>query len=430
MSLGRLAQSPLLLLLSSTVLGQAILSAANLGVGLLLIRHASDIDYGHYVLVQTTLMLLTGLQGGWITGPLTVLASKQPEAERKQMIGAAYRGQQRLARLTALLALPLLLLLWTTGVLDQEKAALCAATVLAGWAVLEREYLRAILLIYTRAGAIVGADGVYVAVLLASVAAAVFWLPAPMAVWAVLGLAAAALAANLLARRSLARDPGWSQQGGEGIWREMRPLGLWAITGILVYWSFSQGYNYLLAARLDVQAVAAVAATRLLLMPVNLLTAGVKGVLVPLASRWLPQLGIPGLIRRLALLGLGILVPAALYCLLLWIFRDWVYQHLLQKQIAQRDLMLALWTGIFLLCMLRDTVQTVLFVRERFKLLTYLATINAVFSFAAMLLLMEHFGAPGAVMGILLGELLYTAGVMALLRRETKMATASPTMAG
>ncbi|TAL57463.1 MAG: hypothetical protein EPN84_13675, partial [Legionella sp.] len=77
-------------LFSSAVIDQAALSAANFLVGLLLIRHTSDADYGHYVLGFSTLLLLTGMQGAYIGGPLSVLAPRKTPEQRRLMLATLY----------------------------------------------------------------------------------------------------------------------------------------------------------------------------------------------------------------------------------------------------------------------------------------------------------------------------------------------------
>ena len=59
---------------SSAVVDQAVLSAANLLVGVLLIRRSTDLEYGWYVLVWNALLLLTALQNAFIGPPMVVLS--------------------------------------------------------------------------------------------------------------------------------------------------------------------------------------------------------------------------------------------------------------------------------------------------------------------------------------------------------------------
>ena len=73
-------------LFGSTVVSQAVVSAASLLVGLILIRRQSDAQYGYYVLVTVTLLLLTGLQAAFIQPSMVVRLARFDETE-SDMVG-------------------------------------------------------------------------------------------------------------------------------------------------------------------------------------------------------------------------------------------------------------------------------------------------------------------------------------------------------
>ena len=118
--------------------------------------------------------------------------------------------------------------------------------------------------------------------------------------WAICAMILASRAGELAARRRT--DPGlrWDAAAARPFWREMRPLGLWASFGAVTYWLFAQSYNYVLATRLDLTAVTAVNATRLVLMPVFVFTLGFNMLLTPVTANWLAKSGAAAMIRKLA----------------------------------------------------------------------------------------------------------------------------------
>lgn len=411
-------------LFSSAVIDQALLSAANFLVGLLLIRNCSDEDYGHYVLGFTALLLLTGLQGAYIGGPLAVLAPRQSPERKRQMLASLY---QQSGRWTTRIALGLAVLsggLGLAGLLSPLLAVLAAVYCAVAAFALQREYLRTGLMIYERPQAVLRADLVYVAVLLAGVAAAAL-LTRPAAPWAFAAMALAALAGAVLARRELARSPGLHGEELHGLWRELAPLGGWAMAGWLVYWSFSQGYNYVVAGTLDLAAVAALNAVRLLLMPANLMVTGIKQLLLPMAARWHQSLGLDSMLRRLLAFAAVVMLLSLIYFGLLWLLRDWVFAVLLKKQFADRDQMLLLWMLMFLLSGVRDLLMTALLVREQFRSMTGLSTVAALLSLLTCWLGTLHYGAAGAILGLVLGEAINLVGVLWLIARERRRTEAS-----
>lgn len=407
-------------LFSSAVVDQALLSAANFLVGLLLIRNCSDEDYGHYVLGFTALLLLTGLQGAYIGGPLSVLAPRQSPERKRRMLASLYHQS---GRWTGRAALGLALLCglsglvgWLAWPLATLGAVYCAVIAFA----LQREYLRTGLMIYERPQAVLRADLVYVALLVAGVAAAAL-LAEPAVPWAFAAMAAAALVGARLAHRELARAPGLHGEELPGLWRELAPLGGWAMVGTLVYWSFSQGYNYVVAGTLDLAAVAALNAARLLMMPANLMVSGIKQLLLPMAARWHQSLGLDPMLRRLLGFATAVMALSLIYFGLLWLLRDWVFAVVLKKQFADRDEMLLLWMLMFLIAGLRDLLMTGLLVRERFRSMTGLSSVSALFSLLTCWWGTQIYGPAGAILGLVLGETINLVGVLWLTVRERRL---------
>lgn len=420
----RWSQNPLLKFFSSAVLDQAILSAASFGVGLLLIRHTSDRDYGHYVLAQTAILLLISIHGAILGSPLLVTALKRDEAARRDMVGSL-NGQHRrlLGRAAAVTMLAGLALAGGFG-LDTALILLGGAFVVTAYTQLRRDFFRTVNLVYMRPQILLSADVLYVSVLLVGVLFAVFIGNSRAAFWALLALGAAAVAGSWPIDRSLARSPGWSGVHVTGIWREMLPLGMWASVGAMIYWTQSQGYNYLLAAKLDVSAVAAVAATRLLMQPVNLLTTGVKSLLIPMSSRWQTEGGMRLMMRNLALFSAGLGLLALIYELVLWLLRDWVLHTVLKKSIAGFDGLLLAWMVVVLLSLVRDMFQSALLIRERFRVLAVIAALSAVVSIGVIWYCLGSMGPAGALLGVVVGEIVNLAGVLLVavleLRKDTR----------
>ena len=409
----------MLRLFSGAVIDQAMLSAASLLVGLILIRHTSDADYGHYVLAQSAILLLLSVQGAFIGGPLLVLAPQKDAEEKRNMVGALFTFQRRVSLRAALAGLALVAVLAASAAFERQSLIVWAAFVASGWLMLNREYLREVLLIYTRPQVVLGADALYVTVLIASSAMAALY-ASPAAPYAVLGIGLAAYCGAALLKAAVQKDPGFSTAAPKKYLAEITPLGAWATAGAAIYWTFSQGYNYLLAVQLDLSAVAAVAATRLLLMPINLLTTGVRQLLTPMAGTWYQESGMGGLLYRLLAFMLGLTALALLYCGLLWATRDWLMVAVLHKVIADRDALLLLWGAIFVVGMMRGLIMTALYVRGRFSSLTWLALWSAVVALGLATLLTPSQGPRGALIGLLAGELFSVCGVLVLVWRECR----------
>ncbi len=389
-------------LLSSAVISQALLSAASFTIGLILIRSTTDTQYGYYVLASSAIFLLGSLQNAFFNPPLAIRLTRLDRLGRGELVGGLYRTQRRMLHTAGAIAVIGALGLWYAKVLDAHTGPLVLATVAAVTAILHREYFRMVLFAYHRPFDVLRTDMLYVVLMVAGVFVAILT-PAP-AVTTVFTLSLAAVASAIFLSQTLHRHEPWNIHGTQGILREIAPLAAWSTAGAAIHWVFSQGYIYLVAGTLDVAAVAAIAATRLLMMPVNLLSTGIGSLMLPLASRWLHQHGATLLLRRLSMFALALAAATLCYFAILWLLRDWIFAVVLKKQFAQRDELLMLWSAIFLVTVIRDQLAYLLVAQERFRILTLLTLVSAVISLTASYWGMRLFGTAGALVGVLIGE--------------------------
>ena len=406
-------------LLSTAVISQALLSAASFAVGLILIRSTTDVQYGYYILASNAILLLVSLQTGFFNPPLAIRMNQYDRKGRGALVGGLYRAQYRSLPVAGGIAILIALGLWYTHVLDAHTGPLVVVTVAAALAILHREYFRMVLFAHRRPQDVLRTDVFYVALMVGGVLAAVLT-PAP-AVTAIFTLSLAAMASGILLSQTLRRHEPWSSEGTQGILREIAPLAAWPTAGAAIHWTFSQGYIYLVAGTLDVAAVAAIAATRLLLMPVNLLSTGIGSLMLPLASGWLHRYGAPLLWRRLCLLALGLAAATLCYFAILWLLRDWIFATVLKKQFAQRDELLLLWGALFLVMVVRNQLAYLLAAQGRFRAQSLLTLACAVISLAASYWGMLRFGVAGALMGLLVGELISVIGIVILSFRNVAL---------
>jgi O-antigen/teichoic acid export membrane protein len=411
-------------LLSSAVVSQALLSAASFAIGLILIRSTTDHQYGYFVLASNAVLLLVSLQNAFCTPSLATRLGRLDRVQRGELVGGLYREQRRILPAAGAIVMLAALGLGFLQVLDFETAALVLATVAAALAILHREYFRIVLLALRRPHDVLRTDVSYVVLMVAGAVVATLT-PAP-AVTAILALGAAAVASGTLLARTLRRDEPWNTRPARGVLREIAPLAAWTTAGAAIHWSFSQGYVYLVAGTLDVAAVAALAATRLLLMPVNLLSTGIGSLMLPLASGWLHRYGPALLWRRLCVLAATVAATTLGYFALLWLARDWIFAVVFRKQFAQRDELLLLWGAVVLVMVLRIQLGYLLAAQGRFRALTLLTLVSAVTALAAGYVAMLQFGVAGALFGMLAGELINAVGIVGLSLRKVQQPLAAP----
>jgi O-antigen/teichoic acid export membrane protein len=405
------------------VLDQILLSGVNFVVGFLMIRYASDADYGRFVLAQSALVLLVSAQGAWLSGPMKIVAPRKSPETRRTMVGAIKISQGRFLRRASIVGLLVPVVGYLLGAWATTITLTIAATILASWTALHREYLRNVLLIYSRPQTMLRADLFYMAVLLAGIIPATLTRMPGTGVWAVVTLALAGWAGALAADRALGHDPGWTTGESSPFWREIRPLGLWSAVGAVIYWLFAQSYNYVLATRLDLTAVTNVNAARLVLMPVFVFTLGVNNLLLPIASSWLAEFGLRRLLRRLALLAIAITALDFCYFLPVWFVRGRLIHDLMHKTIGDQDRLLLLWATVAVIFLLREVLQAAMFALESVKSLVWLIGVSAAISLSLTWFGITWWGAAAALVGQVAGECFNLLGLALLLSRQVYLNT-------
>lgn len=414
-------------LLGSTLTSQIILSASSLLLGLLLIRYTDDLQYGYYILASSAILLLTSLHSAFLQAPIVIGVQSSSPVERASLVGDVYQEQRRVLHRTGIVAALLLGALWYAGVVEPRLALLILVTLIAAVAALQRNFFRLVLLAHRRPHDVLYTDIGFVILLMFGVFLAIR-APDP-STGSMLAIGIASAAGALLAARALWQLEPWKPAPRSRRLRDFAPLAAWSAAGAAVHWSFSQGYAYLAANALDVSAVAAIAATRLTMMPVNLLSTGIAALMLPITIGWLRDHRPSEVLRRLAYFALGIATVALGYFIVLWLGRDWLFANVLRKDFANRDLLLMLWAAVFLVMTARDQLIYLLVARQRFKQLTIIGTFSAIISLTACYLGMISFGVVGAPLGVLIGELINLCGVTALSLRHASTGIAAPACA-
>jgi O-antigen/teichoic acid export membrane protein len=415
-------------MISSAILSQALLSAGNFGVGLLLIRGTTHAEYGYYVLIITAVQLLVQLQQAFIQPALVRCLAGSDREARREFVGGAYREQRRWLLIFAATAGVVLFAIWYIDVLDSSTALIVLTAIFTVLAMLYREYFRLVLLAYRIPLKALQVDVFYVALL--CVGAYVATQSDSPARTAALTAGLAALVGGWLLSGMVRRHEGWVSEGNPHALAEVAPLGTWAVIGAGIHWTFAQGFIYIVAGTLSVNAVAAVSATRLLLMPVNLMSSGLGTMTFPTVSRWVNQHSVSDVFKRLSLLAVGTAGLGLIYVVIMWFFRDWIFAHVTKGQFEHRDTLLMLWSAIFLLMGVRDQMLYLPAACGRFRIMAWLTLATAIFSLITCYVCMRMFGVVGALVGVLCGESFNILGFIVLSLREIVLARSNHSAPG
>jgi O-antigen/teichoic acid export membrane protein len=401
--------------LAKGVISQGILSAANFAVTLILLRYASNDQYGYYVLVFSGVMIIASLQGA-LVGPAMVNRLNQlgPEG-RADLIGGLHAGQRWALRRVLGVCAACIAILWSVKKLDSATTWLTLVALTAAWTGLYRQFYRMVSNAYRNAAAALRGDLVYAALLLCGAALGIA--TAAPAIVTLIFMSLGSIAAGLQSSHLLWRNERWNVHATPRVWRNIAAVGIWPAAGTVAYWAYSQGYNYLIAGTINLTAVAALASTRTLMMPITLLSTGVSPLMLATVSAWLPEHGARATLRRVSLAAAGMAALAACYAALFWPLRDIIFGRLLHKSFAQRDL---------LLLVARDQLMNFLLARTRYRSLTALTVTSAIIALTTTFILIGHIGAAGAAIGVLVGEFANVLGLITLSRLEVRRQAADP----
>ncbi|HEY4215046.1 MAG TPA: hypothetical protein VGM84_26465 [Steroidobacteraceae bacterium] len=406
------------------VISQALLSAINLLTGLILIRGASQVQYGYYVLIVAGAPLLVQLQNSLVSPLLTSRVNVGSEEERKSYIGGLLRDERRLLVIVTLVGLLVCWLVWGFGGLRPETSVILVAGVIAAITTLFRDFSRMIVVTYRRPYDVLRADAVFAVLFVGGV-----WLSTltntPAALAAV-AMSVGAVVSGLLVVRALWRHDPWRTPGMPAAFTTSVRFGVWSATGAVIHWVFNQGYTYIVAARLDVSAVAAIAATRLLLSPLGVFSLGISSLMFSTSTLWLKHHGSRGLLRRVLVFAGGLSCASIAYFAVIWFLRDWIFLHVLKRDYAQRDLLLGIWSAIFFCTIIRDQIIFLLMARGQFKRLAGLTAFCAGLGLCVTFVAIGPYGAAGGLLGLLAGEIAHVVGVLVMTARDIRAEVGKP----
>jgi O-antigen/teichoic acid export membrane protein len=407
-------------LFSGAVLMQAMLSATSLAVGLILIRRTSDVEYSYYILVTNAILLLTQLQNAYIQPSVVFRVTDETGDARSRgvFIGGLYREQRQLFLWAALATLAVAVVAAVLGYMSWQLLLIVIAGIAAALFALFREFFRIVLLAHRRPNDVLRGDVVYVLILICGTLVASV-MPHAAAITAAF-LAAAGLVGGLRQRRYLAAVEAWDPQGSPQVLRQIFSVGLWAAVGAGIHWAFAYGYNYIVAGALSVSSIAAIAATRQLIMPVNLISTGIGTFMFPTVAAWLQRTAARVVFIRLAMLSAGLILMCSVWLVIAWIFRDWIFEVILKKEFEQRDSLMILWFAIAIAIVLRDQLAYLLYARAKFLALSNITLISAVVSLTFAYFALRKVGQVGALYGVLVGELIGVAGIVWLSMLELR----------
>ena len=382
---------------------QALLSALNFGAGIFLIRHVTKDVYGAYVQLFALGVLACAVIDSLVANAVANLSSRTPEADMPRVLANAHR----LARLmgVGLAAVAVLAMQWAQpdAVSGWARWAVSLTFGIYLAALAFRDFKRTLLYLVHRATDVLWLDGLYVA--LCVVAGAAPYAADRLSISTIfLGMALANAVAVVATRPvvALQATPGW--RALDQTLRTCWGIARWALPGIVVGWASTSGYLYVTGSTLGVGATAELNASRLMIMPLILITMAwhqmARADIARLVGQaeWLP---IRAFIGKSVLL---LYVPAAAYLVVLWGGYPWIKPMVVTAAYQAFDALLFAWLLYFAVYVVKFLGLGLLVGFEAYKPLFKLSVCTLALQMGLLWTLTPHWGMVSAIWVLTLTE--------------------------
>ncbi len=393
-----------------SVADQALISAANLGVGLLVMRTAPKAEYGLYGIGYVVVLLLVSLMASSLSHQMTVRVFDRPAAEQDGYAATMLFLQASVAAaVLGLVGAALLAVRWLA--LDLTAVGLGMAPVLlvavaAGVTASLQDFFRTYFYLHGAVRAFC-VDLVHVAGWILATVAGIRLAGAPPHIAALAAYGLAGLTAGALGQAWARLPLRAAAAAALPTLRETWSAGRWSMGGVVISFLQGQAHVYLLGALSGSVAVADVNAARLLLAPLTLLLGGVGRMLTPRLAR-LHASGADGAVRRLADLAAGGLLAAVLaYGVLVLLAKRWVIASLFPPAYRDIDALIVAWVAVFALQALATNRSTIIQVHQRFRALAVMLAWTAAAVVGLNLALIPSAGSLGSLIALACGQALF-----------------------
>jgi O-antigen/teichoic acid export membrane protein len=382
---------------------QALLSALNLIVGLVLIRLASKETYGLYAQLYVVGIFASTILDAIITSPLTTVAPGKPTSQRMQLFAQLQRLQCKLNAVLALLfGVGCGLMVYMTGT-NAQPWLIGLVFALYIFLNAQREYLRSISFIEGKPNQTLSMDTGYVI----AVGGGILVLMAfdQLTVAAIIFTLACANIVSLLLGKGIVPSSKNTPLSEHQTLAEIWQRGKWALPGALVAWLTNYSYLFLAAAFLGITASAELNAARLLLMPISLCVLAWSRIARPIASRLYTSRNWTQLNRIAWLSVIGIEALTLIYLGALWLMLPWLQIHVLGDNYQNVSPLVLAWGCYFAVNAARWVGSSWLTSNDQYKQLLASGVASLVIMFIASLLLIPSYGAWGAIAALIIVEI-------------------------
>jgi len=383
---------------------QGMLSAINLGVQILLIKTVSKNEFGYYSVALSVIMYLMSFQYAVVNTPITVLIAGKTEGDKNKYVSSLFSGQLLVLGISVFVGLVIVyffyFLGWSTG-----ESLVAGSLCIGSFGILNREFLRAYFFAEEEPGKALKLDfyyGLIYSVLIA-VSYLVFGISVPLVI---LSMGVAAGFDSLILNKHFKFN--FNFKNIRSAYLEHWQISIWSLIGTTVTHLQSYSYLYVIGGLLGSTAVADVSASRLLLMPLGLITIGWGNVIRPYGSKLREQNQLKKFFRYLIVAGIIFPVIVLLITVVLSFSSDWLLNSVFTNDYQAVFDYLFYWAILFSIVFIRANASYGLQVVKEFKSLAITNAFTMIITIILALILTSQFLIKGALMASFAGELIFS----------------------
>lgn len=338
----------------AAIADQVWLSLLNFAIALAFIWGAEKVEYGHYILLTTPLLLVQSIQNAVVNSPLATILPAADQDAHLQLKNTAIFIHVLLGGACALFGGVGLFVYGQISGFDTGPLIIGGFSI-AIMGTIAREAQRSFAYASRNGARALLADIVYGILLLAALGAAI----AGETLTAAVILAATGFSglAPLLIRIGTFQGLRFHAGSAQQFWS----CGRWALPSVLATWITLSSYPYFASTHLGVSAVAEIGAARLFLMPIGLITTAWGNWYRPRISRWFSE-GDIGSIKRVTNTSLVLGALAMSFIALLLFFAYPMAEPLLGPQYQGLQNLVLIWLIYFAIALARNIFMATLMI--------------------------------------------------------------------
>ncbi|NMM38847.1 MAG: hypothetical protein HHJ09_15345 [Glaciimonas sp.] len=195
--------------------------------------------------------------------------------------------------------------------------------------------------------------------------------------------------------------------------------GRWALGGVSATWIQAQTYTYVLAFFLGPAGVGQANAARIFISPFNFLIPAINQIAIPRLAD-LRASDRARMLRVSVMLTAGLFFFALVYSAILLTNLDFVFATVLGRQDAGIQSLIPVWCVVLVVQMVLTGGSALLQVLRRFRILALINIPSAIAAIVTAIILIQQFGARGAIWGTVAGEIVLTILIWREIKNDRK----------